>query len=197
MQTPVYKTDLWCRRGHFNEDQADKYAALCQEIQPSYVLEVGFCTGRSAACVLHQARTSILKMVSIDKDLDWKAPDGRQMAALLQKRFPTFEVVEQHSCNALTREFFRTRFPAGVDLVTIDGDHSYEGCRSDLNAISPFLSPRGAMVVDDYRSGPPNGVEFQSVTDSVDDFLDKHREKFHADIWNRSGKGFCIIRREM
>ncbi|MDP1591750.1 MAG: class I SAM-dependent methyltransferase [Prosthecobacter sp.] len=190
----VYETDLWCKRGHLNHDQADKYAEICERLQPRSVLETGFCTGRSAACVLHHSR-SLERMISIDINLDYKAPHGRRMAALLEKRFPFWRVIENSSRMILAPDFFRQEFPQGVDLATIDGDHSYDGCMHDLEAVAPFMTPNGIMMVDDYRSGPPNGTRIDSVTRSVDDFLAKHQGVFLGERWHKQGKGFCLIRR--
>jgi len=191
----VYETNLWCRRGHLNHDQADKYAEICGNVQPRSVLETGFCTGRSAACVLYHS-PGVVRMVSIDINLDYQAPHGRRMASLLRERFPRWEVIENSSRVVFTPEFFQREFPEGIDLATIDGDHTYEGCLFDLEAVAPHLNPAGVMMVDDYRSGPPNGTRIDSVTRSVNDFLAKHAGVFVGERWHKRGKGFCIIRRE-
>jgi predicted O-methyltransferase YrrM len=36
-----------------------------------------------------------------------------------------------------------------VDWLYIDGDHSYEGARSDILLFEPFLRPGGILVIDD------------------------------------------------
>ncbi len=190
----VYETRLWCARGHLNRDQADKYAEICEQLRPRRVLETGFCTGRSAACVLHHSG-KVERMISIDLDLDYKAPYGRRMAAVLAETFPQWRVIEKSSRDILCPDFLVHEFPEGIDLATIDGDHSYEGCMHDLESVAPFMTREGIMMVDDYRSGPPNGTRIDSVTRSVDDFLDRHQGVFVGERWNKSGKGFCIIRR--
>jgi predicted O-methyltransferase YrrM len=188
----VYDTDLWCARGHFNKAQADKYAELCAELHPRFVLEVGFCTGRSAISILYHTEPSLKRMVSIDRSL---ASDGRRMAATIMSHYPTFEVIEAPSRETLMPTFFARVFPDGIDLATVDGDHSYDACTSDLEAIAQHLTPTGIMVVDDYRSGPPDGVTFDSVTRSVDDFLAVHAGTLCGETWHVRGKGFCLIRR--
>ena len=43
--------DFWCTtKEHFNVDQADFVKDLVKIHNPEYVLETGFCTGRSAIC---------------------------------------------------------------------------------------------------------------------------------------------------
>jgi predicted O-methyltransferase YrrM len=41
-------------------------------------------------------------------------------------------------------------FNGRLDLLFIDGDHSYEGCRSDALAWLPHLKPGGIIVMHDY-----------------------------------------------
>jgi hypothetical protein len=192
---PVYESDLWCRRGHLNKAQADKIATLCRELEPKYAIEVGFCTGRSSATVLHNTRASLHKMISVDKNLDFKSPEGRQMAALLTEKFPMFRLIERSSRELLTPEFLRSEFPMGLDWAMVDGDHSYEGCTFDLEAIAGILNDTGIIVIDDYRSGPPKGVTIEAVTQSVDDFVARYSETFVMETWNEAGKGFSILRK--
>lgn len=195
MHPPVHETHLWCHRGHFNADQALLVAEVCADIAPKYVLEVGFCTGRSAASVLHVTRGVLRRMVSVDRDLDYKAPEGRLMARLLCTEFSAFSVIERPSQEVLNAAFFRDSFGEGLDLAIIDGGHGYEECCFDLQAAASVLSSKGVILVDDFRSGPPNGVAFATVTASVEDFLQRHQASFVGQSWHKDGKGMCLIRR--
>lgn len=44
------------------------------------------------------------------------------------------------------------RNDTAIRLLLIDGDHSYAGCRADLEAWLPFLAPGGMVAVHDYCS---------------------------------------------
>lgn len=193
MRIPVYQTELWAQRGHYNVDQANFYEKLCESVKPRYCLEIGYCTGRSAACVLYYAESSLQCMVSVDISI---MPDGWRMANLLQQRFKAFQIIEKPSQEALGLDFFQNYFPHGLDLVTIDGDHSYSGCTFDLESTFPYLNDCGVIIVDDYRSGPPNGYRIDSVTKSVDDFMLKYESEVQSQIWHCKGKGLCVIRRK-
>ena len=39
-----------------------------------------------------------------------------------------------------------------VDLVFIDGDHSYDACKADIAAWAPFVKPGGVMALHDFGS---------------------------------------------
>ncbi len=43
---------------------------------------------------------------------------------------------------------------AGIDLLFIDGDHSYDGCAKDLKLWVPFVRDGGFVAVHDYNRGP-------------------------------------------
>lgn len=183
----------WCSRGHFDAAQAGMYSSLCRSLRPRYVLEIGFCTGRSASCVLLNSASSLERMISIDKDLGYRPP-GRRMAALLMRDFPGYAVIEGDSHELLSETFFSKWFPQGLDLVLVDGDHSYEGCAADLKAAASHINSRGVIVVDDYNSGPPNGIRFESVNRAVEDFMSANRGLFAMEAWSEGGKGMCLIR---
>lgn len=52
-----------------------------------------------------------------------------------------------------------------LDMVYIDGDHSYEGCQADIHVWESHLKFGGLMVFDDYEQG------MWQVTEAVDDIM--------------------------
>jgi predicted O-methyltransferase YrrM len=185
----------WCARGHFNIDQADFFKKLSEIVKPKFIIETGFCTGRSAASLL-TSNKNISKFISIDIDLNYMQPEGKIYASLLMKEFPNFFIIEEDSSKVLNDEFFKNNFPNGIDWATIDGDHSYEGCSRDLTKVSIFLNYNGIIIIDDYKSGPPNGVTITTVTNAVNDFA-KQNPNFYKIEWNKKGKGFCIFTKSL
>lgn len=53
------------------------------------------------------------------------------------------------------------------ELVIIDGDHSYDGVRRDIELYGPMLAPDGLMIVDDYGND-----DWPGVTRHVDELLE-------------------------
>ncbi len=64
------------------------------------------------------------------------------------------------------------RAPRMVDLVYIDGDHSYEGCLADL---LNYL-PKARLVIcgDDYHKRPNGEPYFPGVVQAVDEVFPEH-----------------------
>jgi len=184
--------DFWCEKGHFNLDQGILIQDLIEKYNPTYALETGFCTGRSTSVVLTKA-TNLKKMISIDINFDYMKPEGRIYRKKLEDGFPVFSTIENSSKIILNDNFLKKEYPNGIDWVTVDGDHSYEGCLFDLKAVINHMNKNGIIVVDDYKSGPPNGCRIDAVTNACDDFYAQNRQ-LHKGEWNNKGKGFCIFR---
>lgn len=190
----VYKTNLWCKIGHFNENQANKLKELVNEIKPKYILETGFCTGRSAVCLLYYG--NIEKMISIDINLNYREPYGIIYKNLLEERFNNYKVIEGNSHEILTKEFYEKEYPEGIDWATIDGDHSYEGALEDLNSVNERINKGGIIIIDDYYSGKPDGCRIEEVNIACDEFYENNKEKYDKESWNKRGKGFMILRKK-
>ena len=58
-----------------------------------------------------------------------------------------------------------------VGMIFIDGDHSYDGCKSDLDSYSSILVKGGYLVMHDYNCPQHNGVK-----KAMDEFLLKNED---------------------
>ena len=74
-----------------------------------------------------------------------------------------------------------------VDLFHVDGDHTKEGVKHDLDLAAKVLSPTGAILVDDIHYIKP-------VRLGVDEWLDKHKE--FKGQYVHSLRGETLIQRE-
>jgi predicted O-methyltransferase YrrM len=178
----------WYEKGHMNADQRDYFIETLQTLKPRFCLEIGFASGRSAVTTLVAANPELL--ISVDLSLDY-IQGARAHAEALQRDFHNLKIFEGPSTQVLNENFFQSYFPKGIDFAFIDGDHTYTGCLSDLRTILPHLSQDGIMIVDDYRSGAPNGVPFPEVTNAVDDFV--LQKKLSLRYWQKGGKGIACI----
>ena len=74
-------------------------------------------------------------------------------------------------------------FPKRVDLVFIDGDHSYGGCKGDIEAWLPNIKPGGIIAIHDYKKSElyahekdykdsaPHPKDWPGVDKAVDELL--------------------------
>lgn len=64
-------------------------------------------------------------------------------------------------------------FKAQADLIFIDGDHSYEGCKKDVERFVPeFLRPGGYFILHDYYGWyDQNGQNNSPIKRVVDELI--------------------------
>ena len=74
----------------------------------------------------------------------------------------------------LSDEWFEKYSDVELDWIYVDGDHSYEGCLSDLENSLKAVKPGGLILGDDY--GWPNSKwNKPGVTKAVNEFINKHK----------------------
>ena len=178
--------DFWPENGHFSLNQYYYIKSLVEGRKIEYALETGFHTGRSALSILNNC-PDLKTMVSIDIIF------VEERRKLLEEKFSIFRGIESDSKLVLTEDFFQTNYPEGIDYCLVDGDHSYNGCLSDLQLALPHMKGGGLIVIDDYESGPPDGCPIPEVTNACNYFYRHNSEKLSREKWYKKGKGFCIF----
>ena len=136
------------------------------------ILEVGCYLGYSS-CIMASAISSDRKIFSVDrfeipKNWSKKTSDNWIFKNYSQIEWATknrnalgFEskitFVESDS-KSYAAELRNMRDRPKFDLIFIDGDHSYEGCLSDMKDYMPMLEEGGYLVMHDYNSPFHPGV---------------------------------------
>jgi predicted O-methyltransferase YrrM len=73
-------------------------------------------------------------------------------------------------------------FDTPINLLFIDGDHSYEGCRKDILAWLPHLKKNGIIVMHDFRYSP--GVK-KAVGELIEPIRMGRAHCVHNIYWTR------------
>jgi len=143
------------------------------------VVEIGVFTGALSAELLRGRSNLTLVMVdswegqgaaySVDSgdwhaELSQAAQDRYMQEALDRTQFATDRRVVLRKRSVVAAG---TAQPASIDLVFIDGDHSYEGCRADIEAWVSRVKPGGWLSGHDYDN--PDFPDF-GVKRAVDEF---------------------------
>lgn len=73
-----------------------------------------------------------------------------------------------------------------VDMVFVDGDHSYEGCRGDIEAWLPHIKPGGLLAIHDYNKqmlpADPQGPHpkpWPGVNQAVNELMAEGQHRLH------------------
>ena len=89
---------------------------------------------------------------------------------LLRQLFQQHDVGK--NVNLIVGDSQKTKYPqiGQVDLLFVDGDHSYDGCMNDMVNWYDNLVPNGHLLVHDSYLGQ------WGVQDAIADFMDRHPE---------------------
>ena len=126
--------------------------ALARSMKPETCVEIGSARGRSACHVglaLRENGRGKLWAIDPHRPTDWNDDASvdtfgiltRNLGRLGLRRF--VEVVRGDSVSAAAS------WTRPIDLLFIDGDHSYDGVKRDWEAFVPFVSPFGVVVFHD------------------------------------------------
>ena len=89
-----------------------------------------------------------------DDDDDDGEDNSRSSSAGVRPRGARGSIAARAKLIRATSEEAAPRFPdGGLDLVFLDGDHSLEGVRKDLELWAPKLRPGGILAGRDYMAG--------------------------------------------
>jgi predicted O-methyltransferase YrrM len=163
---------------------------LARALSPEVCVEIGSARGLSA-CLIGRAlkENGKGKLYAIDPHEPTRWNDGSSVESLplMEANLARFGVRQQVE---IVRDYsFKVAktWKRPIDLLFIDGDHSYEGVKADWDAFSPHVSKFGVVVFHDttwefhrdsewYRSdmGVPSFVEELRVSGYQVITIDQH-----------------------
>lgn len=109
------------------------------------IIEVGTLSGDIGKRILREENIKLDLYLMIDKVISKTCLD-------LEALFPEAKTIQ-----ALSSEAVKQIKNNSIDLIFIDGDHTYEGCKADLIAYQSKLKKGGWMLVHDYHRGGGGG----------------------------------------
>jgi predicted O-methyltransferase YrrM len=128
-------------------------AFIADKLQPKSYLEIGVRTGGSMVKVIGTARPEHIVAMDIWTGSYASFPNfleytQQQLLSFQDKkgRISIIEYIQGDSHKELKKLIDQNRT---FDLITVDGDHSLEGAREDIEDALHLLSARGAIVFDD------------------------------------------------
>lgn len=159
--------------------------------------EVGVWRGDFTRMILNQVVPD--KLVLIDP---WMNFEERADAFDGQTKDDEFESIYKSVCSKYSNEIasgqvevrrslsvpaFETMEKDSFSFVYLDGDHSYEGVKADLDAVFPLMKQGGVIMLDDYHR---RGWWGDSVIRAANEFLGKNAADLR--VWAMRGAQLAI-----
>lgn len=179
------------------QKQVEILAALrhLQARQPERILEIG-AAGGGTSFLLSRVAASSSVVVSVDLELGvalelamraWARPKQRTLG------------LRRDSHSTETAREVAAMMGAPLDVLFIDGDHSYQGVKADFLLYSPMVRPGGVIafhdiIPDNTSRGRPQSLAWSG---GVPDFWSRLKTKFggteYVEDLEQDGYGIGIV----
>jgi len=113
-------------------------------------LEIGSASGGS--CFIINKYFHLEKIVLIDDNIHPKAV----LRPVVLNNILRIELIGSSHDNTICTKI--REMNTSFDMLLIDGDHLYEGCRQDLEMYGPVLKENGWLILHDTQIGQPFGT---------------------------------------
>jgi predicted O-methyltransferase YrrM len=154
---------------------------LVEDLRPSNVLEIGTFAGGTLYCWCRLADPAA-NLISIDLPQaryggGYTEEREREMQLLFPSERQHLHLLRGDSHDPATVEKVKSILGGnGLDLIFIDGDHTYEGVRQDFEMYGPLAAPGGVIALHDILEHPPQtDCEVRRLWNEVKDDY-RHRE---------------------
>jgi len=177
-------------------DSAWLLYGLARSLKPKVCVEIGSARGKSACYIGMALRENGLgKLYAIDPHIKTNWNDSNSVDTFdhitdnlrsLELR-DYVEIVRDNSIEAAQR------WHLPIDLLFIDGDHSYEGVRRDWDAFSKFLTEFGVTIFHDTLWDIAPDPKYSRLDMGVPRFVDELRKEGYPVISINRDFGVSLV----
>jgi predicted O-methyltransferase YrrM len=133
-------------------DSANLLYGLVRSMKPEICVEIGSARGRSA-CYIGMAlkENGSGKLYAIDPHTatNWNDIESSDSIDILRSNISALGLSNQIVIICSSSEEAGRNWNRPIDLIFIDGDHSYEGVKHDWELFSPHVKPFGIVLFHD------------------------------------------------
>jgi predicted O-methyltransferase YrrM len=125
---------------------------LVRSARPCVVVEIGSAQGRSTCAMALACRQNGQgKVHAIDPHTEnsWSEGNGVDTFAVLKSRLAEYDLAPWCQVMRMTSAEAARDWRLPIDILFIDGDHTFEGVRHDFEAFRPWLTARSLVVFHD------------------------------------------------
>ncbi len=131
---------------------------LARQLRPfGKIINIG--AGAGTSCLAFLEARDDLNVITVDIQADASPLGGLASERNALEGAGLWGIPRHRQIHGDSKEVGRAWDEGPVDLVFIDGDHSYEGCAGDVRAWAPHLRSGGFLVFHDFHHDQWPGID--------------------------------------
>jgi predicted O-methyltransferase YrrM len=177
-------------------DSAAVLYGLVRSMKPEVCVEIGSARGKSA-CYIGMAlkENGRGKLYAIDphEPTDWNDNESVNSIEIFMKNISELGLSKQVTLVRSYSEDAARDWKRPIDLIFIDGDHSYEGVRRDWELFVPYVKAFGVVVFHDTIWDLPPYRDQALTTMGVPRFVDELRQQGYQVLTIDQDYGLSLV----
>jgi len=169
---------------------------LVRSLKPEVVVEIGSAQGKSA-CYIGMALKEIGegKLYAIDPHTrtDWNDQGPEDTLQIMTENIKKLNLQKHVEIVRQTSVEVRAWWKLTIDMLFIDGDHSYEGVKGDWEMFSPFVRPFGVVIFHDTIWDLKPDMQYHRADMGVPKFVDGLRAEGYPVITLERDFGVSLV----
>lgn len=169
---------------------------LARSLRPKVCVEIGSARGKSACTIgLALRRNGGGRLYAIDphSSTNWNDTDSVDSLTILNAHLRKAGVTEYVEVVRKTSAEAAVGWKEPIDLIFIDGDHSYEGVKKDWDLFVPHVSEFGVVVFHDTIWDLRPDPELSRTDMGVPRFVDELRAQGYPVITIDQNFGVSLV----
>ena len=181
---------LWSMQ---RKSEIAKFCKIIVKIRPKTVLEIGTANG-GTLFLLTRFSTPKALILSIDLRGEKKSHRGTLYHSFAMDKQKII-YLERNSHETSTLLELKKRLKnRQIDVLFIDGDHTYEGVKKDFEMYSPLVKKNGIIAFHDIVKVSPDFAPDVEVNKFWNEIKENYEYKELVEDWNQEWGGIGIIK---
>lgn len=169
---------------------------LIRSMKPEVCVEIGSARGRSA-CFIGMAlkENGRGKLFAIDphQPTDWNDFKSVDTFEIMKNNLAALRVSRQVEIVRMTSEQTARGWSRQIDMIFIDGDHSYEGIKRDWELFVPYLTTFGVVIFHDTIWDLRPDTRWSRSDMGVPQFVDELRQQGYPVLTIDKDRGVSLV----